>query len=184
MTSSCGTVCQFTVFASRKWRNELFQSIDHCSLCWLCCWARCWMFQDMDSMEASCIIYVKVGMLNHLELSQIWLVTVNKLGIVRLTVQHDMIVSVSFMYYQRDFLRQTSAGVRFLEECPIYIWQSCNFSSHTAQFIHVNKLTTSDQLILSRGMVGNPCNLQPYTAGFKLSITSNLAATYAILTWS
>jgi len=55
------------------------------------------MMQDMDSMEASCILYVKVGMLNHLEHSQIWLVTDTKAGIVMLTVQHDMIVSVSFM---------------------------------------------------------------------------------------
>jgi len=61
----------------------------------------------MDCMEASCVFYVKVGKLNHLERNQIGLVTVNKPGIVRLTVQHDMIVSVSFMYYLGDFLRQT-----------------------------------------------------------------------------
>ena len=79
------------------------------------------MLQDLDSMEASCVFYIKVGKLNHLEHSQIWLVTVNKAGIVRLTVQHTMIFSVSFMYYPGDFLRQTSAVVRFLEECPIYI---------------------------------------------------------------
>jgi len=79
------------------------------------------MLQDLDSMEASCVFYVKVGKLNHLERSQIWLVTVNKGGIVRLTVQHDMIVSVSYMYYPGDFLRQTSAGVLFLKESPIYI---------------------------------------------------------------
>jgi len=58
----------------------------------------------MDSMEASCVFYVKVGKLNHLERNQIWLVTVNKAEIVRLTMQQDMIVSVSFMYYRRDFL--------------------------------------------------------------------------------
>jgi hypothetical protein len=79
------------------------------------------MLHDMDSMEASCIFYVKVGMLNHLEHSQIWLVTVNKAEIVRLTVQHAMIVSVSFMYYPRDFLRQISVDARFLNKCPIYI---------------------------------------------------------------
>jgi hypothetical protein len=79
------------------------------------------MLQDMDSVEVSCVCYVKVGMLNHLERNQIWLVTVNIAGIVRLTVQHEMIVSVSFMKYPRDFLRQTSADVLFLEEFPIYI---------------------------------------------------------------
>jgi len=55
------------------------------------------MLQDMDSMEASCICYVKVGKLNHLEQNQIWLVTVNKVGMFRLTIQHDMMVTVSFM---------------------------------------------------------------------------------------
>ena len=79
------------------------------------------MLQDMDSMEASCVFYVKVGKLNHLERNQIWLVTVNKAEIVRLTMQQDMIVSVSFMYYRRDFLWQTSANVLFLQEAPIYI---------------------------------------------------------------
>jgi len=79
------------------------------------------MLQDMDSMEASCVFYVKVGMLNHLEHSQMWLVTVNKAGIVRLTVQYDMIVSASFMYYLKDFLSQASADILFLEECPIQI---------------------------------------------------------------
>jgi hypothetical protein len=79
------------------------------------------MLQDMDSMEVSCIFYVKVGELNHLERSQIWLVTVNKAEIVRLTVQHDMNVSVSFMYYARDLLRQTSADILSLEEGHIHI---------------------------------------------------------------
>jgi hypothetical protein len=75
----------------------------------------------MDSMEASCVFYVKVGKLNHFKRNQIWLVTVNNAVIVRLTVQNAMIVSVSVMYYPRECLRQTSADVIFLEEGPIYI---------------------------------------------------------------
>jgi len=78
------------------------------------------MFQDMGSMEASCVLYVKVGMLNHFEHSQIWVVTVNKAGRVSPPVQHDLIVSVSSMHYLGEFLRQTSAEVLSLEECPIY----------------------------------------------------------------
>jgi len=74
-----------------------FLSIHHCRLCWLCCWARRWMLQDMDNMEASCIFYVKVGTFTHLEQSKVSLLTVNKLGIVRLTIQPDIIVTVSFM---------------------------------------------------------------------------------------
>jgi len=48
------------------------------------------------------MIYVKVGVFNCLEHSQSWLVTINEMGIVRLIVQHDFIVSFSFMYYPRD----------------------------------------------------------------------------------
>ena len=54
------------------------------------------MLQDMDNMEAGCIFYVKVGTFNHLEQIKISLLTVNTLGIIRLTVQHDLIVRVSF----------------------------------------------------------------------------------------
>jgi len=55
------------------------------------------MLQVMDNMEASCIFYVKVGTLTHLEQSKIILLTVKKSGIVTLTVPHDLIVSVIFM---------------------------------------------------------------------------------------
>jgi len=55
------------------------------------------MLQVMDNMEASCIFYVKVGTFTHLEQSKIFLLTVNESGIVTLTVQHDLIVSVIFM---------------------------------------------------------------------------------------
>jgi len=75
----------------------LCRSFAHCSLHWLCCWVRCWMLEDMDNMEASCFFYVKVGTFTYLEQSKISLLTVNTLGIVRLTVQHDLIVSLSIM---------------------------------------------------------------------------------------
>jgi len=55
------------------------------------------MLQVMDNMEASCVFYDKVSTFTHLEQSKISLLTVNKSGIIKLTVQHDMIVSVSFM---------------------------------------------------------------------------------------
>jgi len=78
------------------------------------------MLQNMDKMEASCIFDVKVSTFTQLEQSKISLVSVNKLGIVRLTVQHDRIVSVSMMYHPGDSLRQTSADGLSLEECSIY----------------------------------------------------------------
>ena len=55
------------------------------------------MLQDMDIMEASCVLYVKVGRFNRLEQSNICLLTVNKMGILRLTIQHGMVFNDSFM---------------------------------------------------------------------------------------
>jgi hypothetical protein len=54
------------------------------------------MLQVMDNMEATCVFYVKVSTFTHLEQSKISLLTVNISGIVTLTEQHDMIVSVIF----------------------------------------------------------------------------------------
>ena len=79
------------------------------------------MLKVMDNMEASCIFYVKVGTFTHLEQSKISLLTDNHSGIVMLTVQHDMIVSVILMQYPGDYLRQTSAVVLSLEQHPINI---------------------------------------------------------------
>jgi hypothetical protein len=78
------------------------------------------MLQDMDNMEASCVFYVKVGTVTHLEQCKTSHLTVKEMGIVRLTIQHDLIVSVSFMYYPGDYLRQTLADVLSLKQCLIY----------------------------------------------------------------
>jgi len=55
------------------------------------------MLHVMDNMEVSCMFYVKVSAFTHLKHSKIALFTVNKSEIVMLTVQHDMIVTVSFL---------------------------------------------------------------------------------------
>jgi hypothetical protein len=60
------------------------------------------MLQVMDNMEVSCIFYVKVGTFTQLEQRKISLITVHKMGIVKLTVQHDLIVSISFMHCSED----------------------------------------------------------------------------------
>jgi len=78
------------------------------------------MLQDMDNMEASCVFYAKVSMFTYLEQSKTSLLNANKLGIVRLTVQQDWIVSISCMYYPGDSLRQTTAEDLSLEQCPVY----------------------------------------------------------------
>jgi len=64
------------------------------------------MLEDMDNIEASCDMYVKVTTYSHLEQSKTTLLIVNHLGMVRLTVHHDLIVSVSFMCYPRNYLRK------------------------------------------------------------------------------
>ena len=74
------------------------------------------MMQDMDNMEASCVFYVKVSKFTHLAQSKTTLLTVNQSAMVRLNVQHDLIVSINFIYYPRDYLRQTSADVLSLEQ--------------------------------------------------------------------
>jgi hypothetical protein len=53
--------------------------------------------QVMDNMEVSCVFYIKVSTFTHLEQSKIARMTVNKSGVMTLTVQHDIIVSVSLM---------------------------------------------------------------------------------------
>jgi len=69
------------------------------------------MLQVMENMEASCVFYVKVGTFTHPEQSKMTLMSVTNTGIVTLTIQHDIIVSIIFMQYPRDYLRQTSADV-------------------------------------------------------------------------
>jgi len=140
------------------------------------------MLQDMDNMEASCIFHVMVGIFTHLERNKPSLLSVNTMGIVRLTLKHDLIDSVSFMYYSGDNLKQTSAHILSLEQCPIYSYQICDFGCHTLQFIPVNNQTTLDRLIAHFRVVGNLCNLPLYAAGLIWSITNMFAANYSILT--
>jgi len=51
----------------------------------------------MDNMEVSSVFYVKVSTFTHLKQIKIALLTITISGIMTLTVQHDIIVSVSFM---------------------------------------------------------------------------------------
>ena len=78
----------------------------------------------MDNMEESGVFDVNVSTLTHLEQSKTTRLTINQSGMITLILRHDLIVSVSFMYYPRDYLRQTSADVISLEQCPIHRHQS------------------------------------------------------------
>jgi len=183
--TSCGRLhCWFAVSARWKRRKLPFRNIHHCSLRWLGWWARCWMLQDMDNMEAGCVFYIKVSTFTHLEQCKTSLVTVNKSGIVRLTVQHDLIPSISWCIIpgiRWDKHQQTS----FPSNIVLFIADNhLNFGCGTPQFIPVNTKTTTDRHITHRGAGGNPCHLQLSTAEFILSITNTLAADYSIPTWT
>jgi len=144
MTSLGRVLFPFAISTHRKWWHILFRIIVHFSLPWFCCWEKRWMLQDMDNTEASFVFYVKVGMFNPLEYSKTSLLTDNESGIVRLTEQRELKVSVSFMYYPGDSFRQTSADVLSLEPCSIYSWKWSNFGCCTLQFIPVLKQSTTD----------------------------------------
>jgi len=55
------------------------------------------MLHDMEHMEPSCVFYVKVRTFDQLEQSKICVLTDISVGIVTLTVCHDLIRSVSFV---------------------------------------------------------------------------------------
>ena len=118
----------------------------------------------MDNIEASCVFYVEVGMFTHLEQSKIFLLNVEKSGILTLTVQHDRIVSDIFTLYHGDYFRQTSADILCLKLHPIYLWRLGDSGGCTPQFILVTKQPTSDLLIADCGAVGNRWELQLYSA--------------------
>jgi hypothetical protein len=61
----------------------------------------------MDNMEASFVMYVKVGMFSHLQKNKNTLLIVDIRGKVRLTVHHDIIARVKLRKYPRDSVRQT-----------------------------------------------------------------------------
>jgi uncharacterized membrane protein YwaF len=139
MTSTCGLLCWFAVFACWKLRKVVFRSINHCIICWPCCWARCWMLQDMDNMEASWVCYVKVRTFDQLEQSKICLFTIISAGIVTLIVRYHMIVSVCFIWDPGYMLRQTSPDDLSVEEFAFYIYQTQDISCCSLQCIPANK---------------------------------------------
>jgi len=55
------------------------------------------MLQHMDKMAASCIFYIKVGMLDQLEKIKIRILTITEIGIAMLSMEHDFIFSLCFM---------------------------------------------------------------------------------------
>jgi len=94
---SCPAAGQFAIFACPNWWNGHFWSVAQCILCWLCCWERFWMLQDMDDKEASCIFSFQNGMLDQQKQSKIHIATITKLEIVMLTVRYHLVFSISIV---------------------------------------------------------------------------------------
>ena len=112
------------------------------------------MLEDMERIEASCVFYVEVGMLNRLDQCKICVLNVTTLGIAMQTILHYMMLSVCFMYDPRDFLRQPSADIHSVKECAVYISQTSDFSGHSPRFIPGNKQTRSIRLGANCSMAG------------------------------
>lgn len=70
----------------------------------------------MDSMEASYVIYVNVGTFNQREQHKICIITVSSVGIAILSVQHYMMLMISFMKDSRDIWRRTSLDIVWLKK--------------------------------------------------------------------
>jgi len=156
--SSCGLLRWFAVLARRKWLKVLFQSIDLCILCWSCCCARCWILQDMDYLESSCVIYIQVRRYDQFEQDKVSILTVTSLRIVKLTLHYDLMASMWFMKDPGDVLRQTSPDVFSIEECPFCVYQIWDIICRSSRCIHVNKQTTSDRLTANGRAIGIPCS--------------------------
>jgi len=178
------SLCSFSACTCWKWGKIHFRSNHHCIVFWLYCWARCWMLQDMDHMEASCIFYVKVGMFDQLEQSKICVLTVTTLGMIMLTVQHNLIFSLCFMKDPGDFLRQTSPVYLSIEEFPSDMIQQWDLCCHSCLCIPVKKESTMDRHSANSRTVSNTCNRQRYAVGFILRQPCMLADTHSIFTWS
>jgi len=114
------------------------------------------MLQDM---EAICIFCVKVRTFVQLEPSKICRLTVIPFGIVMLTLRHDLMVSVCFMYGSGDVFRESSPDILSVEEFPCEDYHACDFSCRSLRCIPANKDTTSAQLTANHGTVGIPCHL-------------------------
>jgi len=151
---------------------------------WLCCWARCWMFKDMDHMETSCVFYVKVRIFDQLEQSEICNLTVTLLGIVMPSIQQNWMDSSCFMPDAAVVLGQSSPDIHSIEDTHLYTYQKWDFCCRSPQYISVNQYTTPDQLTANCGIVRILCHLQLFAVEFLLSRICKLAATHSILTWS
>jgi len=63
-------------------------------------------------------------MLDHLEQRKICVLNVTTLGIAKLTIQHYTMFSVCFLNHPGDIMREKSAGVLSVKECPFDILQT------------------------------------------------------------
>jgi len=143
-------------------------------MCWPCCWARWWMLQEMDHMEASCVFYVKVGRFDQFEQSKISVLTVTSLGIVMLTVHYDLIVSMWFIWDPGNVFRQTSPEVLSIAECSFYIYVTWDISCRSSLCIPVNTQTISDRLTEIAGLLESPAAIHSTPIPSRIQLELNV----------
>jgi len=90
----------------------------------------------MDHIEVRC---VKVGMFDQIEQSKICVLTVTILGIVRLTLQHDLEFNICFFQDPGDFLTETSLDILPSKQCPLRVSQTSGFICCLPVFLCVHK---------------------------------------------
>jgi len=153
--------CRYPVIVQRQFWMVLW-NIDHCILCWICYWVKCWMLQDRDHKKASCILYVKVSTFDQVKQNKIWVSTMGSLEIVMLTVQHELICNVCFIYNPGDVMRGIYPGVISVEESTVYLSLWLDIRCWLQLFISVNTKWKSNWLTPHSRTMGS-CETCSYT---------------------
>jgi hypothetical protein len=52
------------------------------------------MLEDIDLIEASCLFYVKIDIINQLKQSEIGFLTITLMGIIMLAILHHLIIGI------------------------------------------------------------------------------------------
>jgi hypothetical protein len=77
--------------------------------------------KDMDCLQASWVIWNKIGMFNQPDSNTICLLTGAIMAIPMLTVKHDLVIRICFRNVPRDVLNQTSPNILSAEVHSFYI---------------------------------------------------------------
>jgi len=89
------------------------------------------MLQEMNHIEASCIVYVNDGTLNRLEHSKFCILMVSTSRLAMVTVHHHITCRACVLLDPRQFLRHALADVLSIKEGTVFICQRRTFSGRS-----------------------------------------------------